>query len=338
MLHGVLLCFLSAVLASEGQDERLMRKQEEEALSVMFWNVENFFDYKDGGRGESDTEFSSFGSRRWTRRRFEAKCHAFAKAVLWIQDHYGNLPDIIGLAEVENKNVLFRILKDTALRKADYAFIHYDGRDRRGIDVAVLYSRSVMSPVSVTRKVPVLEDGDTLATRDILHVEMQLKHPPRGIGTIDFIVNHHPSKYGGEKESAHKRMVAMNTLKHLADSLHGIGPSRNMVIAMGDFNDTPDSEAFTIISNTLVNKASALFEKGYGTIRYEGRWDLIDMFLVSPQISQNTAMEIVEVPFLTVRDTKHPGVKPFRTYSGPKYIGGVSDHNPVILTLYLQNN
>lgn len=300
-------------------------------LDIMFWNMENFFDHKDGGGGEADTEFSSFGSRRWTRRRFETKCQAFAKTLFWISDRRGGLPDIIGLAEIENRNVLYRLLKDTALKKTDYSFIHYDGRDTRGIDVAFLYRRSVMSPVSVTRKVPVLENGDTLDTRDILHVQMELKKPLEGLETVDFIVNHHPSKYGGEKVSGQKRMAAMRALKNLTDSLNHAGPAPRTVIAMGDFNDTPDSEPFGLMEGTLVNKGVPLHEKGLGTIRYEGKWDLIDMFLVSPEIAPDTGMEILKVPFLMVRDTKHPGEKPLRTYSGPKHLGGVSDHCPIIL-------
>ena len=71
-----------------------------DSLVVMFWNVENFFDYVDGGTGESDREFSSMGSRHWTKRKFQAKCDAIAKSVLWIGDCYGRMPDVIGLAEV----------------------------------------------------------------------------------------------------------------------------------------------------------------------------------------------------------------------------------------------
>lgn len=302
----------------------------ERDLDIMFWNMENFFDYKDGGEGESDTEFSSFGSRRWTRKRFQAKCNAFAKTIFWIKDSYGSLPDVIGLAEIENRNVLYRLLKDTALKKTDYAFIHFDGNDRRGIDVAILYRKSVMTPSSITRRQPLTDDGDTLQTRDMLNVYMSLKSASEGHQGIHFIVNHHPSKYGGEEESRIKRHFAMKTLKSLVDSLNTMNPG-GKIIAMGDFNDTPDSEPFEIISQVLVNKGFPLHEKGLGTIRYEGKWDLIDMFLVSPDIDQNTQMEIVKVPFLMVRDTKHSGEKPLRTYSGPKYIGGVSDHCPILL-------
>ena len=125
----------------------------------------------------------------------------------------------------------------------------------------------------------------------------------------------------------------MSTLKSLCDSLAAARPDAS-IIAMGDFNDTPDSVPFEIIEGTLVNKAFPLYEKCLGTIRYEGKWDLIDMFLVSPHIEANTEMEIVKVPFLMTRDTKHPGEKPLRTYSGPRHLGGVSDHCPIILHIY----
>ena len=300
--------------------------QAKDSLLVMFWNMENFFDYRDGGEGESDNEFSSMGLRRWTKKRFYAKCNAVAKSLYWISEKYGEFPDVIGLAEIENSNVLYRLLKDTALKKTDYAFIHYDGSDRRGIDVALLYRKSVLDPQSVTRRVPLYANGDTVITRDILHVEMNITGSDR---KIHFIVNHHPSKYGGAKESHPKRIAAMNTLKALSDSLLTLGNSS--IIAMGDFNDTPDSEIFDIIKGTLDNKASALADRGQGTIRYEGKWDMIDMFLVDYQSSENAEMKVENIPFLMVRDTRHPGMKPFRTYSGPRYIGGVSDHCPILL-------
>lgn len=306
--------------------------QDNDSLMVMFWNMENFFDHTDGGQGESDKEFSSMGSRHWSRKRFYAKCNSFAKSLLWLSDEYGKLPDLIGLAEIENSKVLYRLIYDTALRKTDYSYIHFDGRDRRGIDVALLYRKSVMSPKSITRKVPVF-NGDTLDTRDILHVRMALEghSEPRD---IDLIVNHHPSKFGGDKASEGRRNAAMTCLEELCDSLLHSGIKSDGVIAMGDFNDTPDSAPFDIIEGILYNKGLKLYENGRGTIRYEGKWELIDMFLTSEEFSGRSEMEIAEIPFLMVRDTRHSGIKPFRTYSGPRYIGGVSDHCPIILRVY----
>ena len=296
-------------------------RSDEDPLLIMFWNVENFFDYIDGGEGESDRDFSSTGSRRWTRKRFYAKCDAVAKSILWIGDRYGGMPDLIGLAEIENRGVLTRLLSSTALRKYDYRIIHQDSGDRRGIDVAVLYRKSSMTEMSVSFCTPQYK-GETLATRDMLHVKMCLPDSSE----VDFIVNHHPSKYGGSKESEGRRTAAMKVLKNICDSL-----GNRSIIAMGDFNDTPDSEPFRVIDDLLVNKASPLHENGEGTIRYEGKWQLIDMFLVSPSLSGSTEMEICRIPFLMVWEKKHPGMKPLRTYTGPRYSGGVSDHCPIVL-------
>ena len=301
--------------------------QGSDSLLVMFWNMENFFDYRDSGNGDSDREFSSYGSRHWTKRRFQAKCNAISKTIYHISDSYGRMPDVIGLAEIENRNVLNLLLRNTALKKSDYAVIHYEGIDRRGIDVAMLYRRSVMSPKSVTRRIPVY-NGDTLRTRDILHAQMKIY----GLYDMDFIVNHHPSKYGGKKASEGPRMAAMSCLKELCDSISQL--RKESIVAMGDFNDSPDSAPFEIMDDVLLNKGKELHDKGLGSIRYEGKWELIDMFLVSHGIAEKSSMHVVKVPFLMVRDSKHSGEKPFRTYSGPRYIGGVSDHCPVVLNIY----
>lgn len=295
--------------------------QTEDSLVVVFWNLENFFDHMDQGTGESDKEYSSYGSRHWSRKRFQTKCDAVAKSIMWMGDRYGRLPDLIGLAEIENRGVLTKLIRSTVLRKQDYGIIHHDSGDRRGIDVAILYRMSVMRPESESLKTPET-DGHKLTTRDILHARMCLADSSRA----DFIVNHHPSKYGGEKESEGRRQAAMRALKELCDSL-----GNEQVIAMGDFNDVPSAPSFSIMEGTLVNKGLPLHESGEGTIRYEGKWDLIDMFMVSPSLVGDTCMEVCRIPFLMTWEKKHPGEKPLRTYSGPRYIGGVSDHCPIIL-------
>ncbi len=296
---------------------------EDAGLVVMFWNLENFFDWEDEGKGESDGEFSSYGSRHWTRKRFYGKCDAIAKSVLWVGDEYGRMPDVIGVAEVENKGVLTKMLNATALRKYDYSVVHYESGDRRGIDVALLYRRSSLELVSSSVRTPVYE-GEKMATRDILHARMRLADGSE----VDFIVNHHPSKFGGEEESRGRRAAAMTALKEMCDSL-----GNGRIVAMGDFNDVPSAASFSVIEGTLVNKGMELHERGEGTIRYEGEWDLIDMFMVSGALEGRTAMEVCRVPFLMTWEKKHPGEKPLRTYSGPRYIGGVSDHCPIVLLL-----
>ena len=228
--------------------------QERDSLLVMFWNVENFFDWKDQGTGESDKEFSSFGDRHWTKSRFYAKCDAIAKSVMWIGERYGRMPDVIGLAEVENRGVLTKLLNYSLLRKYGYDIVHRDSDDRRGIDVALLYRKSSMSCVSETFIKPVI-NGVKFPTRDILHACMRFSDG----SDVDFIVNHHPSKYGGEKESEIKRYAAMEALRNICDSL-----GRDNVIAMGDFNDTPDGSQFSMLDGVLDNKGISLHENHEG--------------------------------------------------------------------------
>ena len=321
--------------------------------SVMFWNMENFFDWRCDSLSVSDAEFSSFGDRHWTRKRFYTKCNAAAKAILWIGSEEGALPDVIGLAEIENAFVLRRLLGATALRKAGYKIVHYDSPDPRGIDVALLYRSSRQELVCST---PI--HIDSARTRDILHVRLRDK----GGGETDYFVCHLPSKYGGEKASLSRRSIAVRRLLFAIDSVAGSeispraslgrndkegaslgrndnavipsapsvipGLARNLVI-MGDFNDTPDSPAFGELSRRFTPLAAPLAAKGVGTIRFDGKWELIDHFYVSPGLEAE--MRAVQVPFLMAEDRTHGGLKPLRTYSGPRYTAGVSDHLPIVL-------
>ena len=300
--------------------------QESGQMLVMFWNLENFFDWTDQGTGESDAEFSSAGKRHWTRKRFYSKCDAIAKTIFHIGDLYGNLPDVMGFAEIENRGVLEKLCSSTLLRKCGYRIVHFDSSDRRGIDVALLYRTTCYNHLSTSLRAPET-DGKKLQTRDMLHVSLKDLQTDE---IYDYIVCHHPSKFGGEESSIPKRLAAMTALKEMCDSLG----NRNIIV-MGDFNDVPSAAQFDMLDNILVNKSDSLHAAGRGTIRYEGKWDLIDMFLVSSNIEGHSVMDIPEVPFLMTRESRHAGEKPLRTYSGPRYLGGVSDHLPVVL--YFRN-
>lgn len=299
-------------------------------FTVMFWNLENFFDFIDEGGGEADTEFSARGARHWTKRRFQSKCAAVAKGILWVADRQGRLPDVIGLAEVENAFVLRRLLGDTPLRKTEYAYVHFDSPDHRGMDVALLYNAGTVELLSASARH--IHDGDSLMrTRDILLAHVRPKSAPDSAG-LWLAVNHHPSKYGGNA-SGPKRLAAMSELRSLTDSVAALGPGgRAAVIAMGDFNDTPDGPAFDIITASggggrLVNAMRTA--PGEGSIRYGGKWELIDLFFTSP--GMDAVGEVVRIPFLMTWDNVHAGMKPLRTWTGPRWTGGVSDHCPILL-------
>ena len=296
--------------------------QEDGALRLMFWNLENFFDYRNDSTSVSDAEFSSRGERHWTRKRFRTKCQAVAKTLLWAAGECGGLPDAMGLAEVENRFVLKRLRDDTILRKLDYRILHFDSPDTRGIDVALLYRSSRLELLQAKACHVYAGDSTILPTRDIL-----LAHFRQGDGRdLAILVNHHPSKYGGAAVSEPRRKRAVERLRFLSDSLQRLGVER--VVALGDFNDTPDAPLYQVLEPSLQNLSLPLFERGEGTIRFEGEWELIDQIWVS-QALQTARMRILRPPFLLVPDKAYTGEKPFRTYSGPRYIGGVSDHCPV---------
>ena len=275
---------------------------------VMFWNVENFFADKP---------------------HFRDKCNGIAKTVMLAGDEFGTLPDIIGLAEVDSRQAVQKLLSHTALRKLDYGIVHYDSPDRRGIDCALLYRRSSFrelysKPCHITDTL-----GHILPTRDILLVILEplpaagankVSGVPPGAGLtsrecIAVLVNHHPSKVG--KGSDGRRELAMARLQALKDSLMAEGIRR--IVAVGDFNDEV----------TPAPGVTPAYAKGSGTIRFQGRWEKIDG---CPVLEGFEAREhIFAPPHLSTRDTRYPGLKPLRTFSGPRYLGGLSDHYPIIL-------
>ena len=308
----VLLLAVSAQKAPGGESG--------DTLRVMFWNLENFFDWRNDSTSVSDAEFSSRGPRRWTRKRFQAKADAIAKSILWMAGREGGLPDVIGFAEVENAFVLRCLLHGTVLRKLDYQIIHFDSPDPRGIDVALLYRKSRLH-LAGARAFPLLQADTVLRTREILLVQMQ-----EGVA---FLVNHHPSKFGGAAVSGPRRSIAVERLCFLADSVQA---DVSKVIAMGDFNDTPDNPVYGRLSPGLRNLALPLHKRGEGTIKYQGKWELIDHFYIT-EGTWLSQMKVIHIPFLTVLDKAFSGEKPLRTYAGPRYLGGVSDHCPIWLTV-----
>ena len=287
-----------------------------DSLRVVFWNVENFFDYTDSGYSDSDTEFSSRGARRWTRRRFLKKCNVIAKLLFWEAGN-GPLADVAAFAEIENRRVLKILLEETLLRKAGYEIVHYDSPDPRGIDVGLIYRKEALTlACSFAEAVP------GLATRDILVCQFITA----GGDSLALTVNHHPSKYGGG-ETQDRRDAAIDCLLHVSDSLNCAGWSRQL--AVGDFNEDARSGVFDILEGRYRNLGESCPE---GSIRFDGQWQLIDNAFVAGEFREDS-FRVLQAPFLLVKDSAHSGLKPFRTYSGPRYAGGVSDHLPVAVNL-----
>lgn len=307
-------------------------------LLVMFWNVENFFDTYDNPY-RNDDEFTPMGENHWTAANFNQKRDDLAKTISLAADKYGDFPALVGLCEVENAYVLNQLANNTPLARIGYGFIHRESPDSRGIDVALLYRKDTFTPLEKR-----FYKAD-FPTREILYA----KGVVNTLDTVHILVNHWPSKSGGEKSSEPKRIAVANLAKGIADSLLAANPNA-AIIMMGDLNDTPSSKSLKHMlgdQENLVNLTPfATGEKG--TYKYRGDWQSIDHFIVSrsflgpkesimPQwLYCREEMEIFAPDFLLEWDNTYMGVKPRRTYQGPRYLGGVSDHLPILLKVYGQ--
>jgi predicted extracellular nuclease len=317
--------------------------QHNESLRFMFYNVENFFDTRDDSLS-LDEEFTPGGDKHWTNKRYYKKLDQLASAITAVGEW--ELPAIIGLCEIENMLVLSDLCAHRLLIEGNYHILHKDSPDRRGIDVAMLYRPEYFDPVEA-RWIPIRFDADSnLYTRDILFV--------KGLvflsDTMNIFINHWPSRWGGVAATSSKRIEVAATLRNYIDSLQAGSVPQNILIA-GDFNDSPrDSSLLKVLNAQAVydHNKSGMYNLMYphyssgktGTIKYQASWEVFDQIIVSGTLLDHETLyiqdgeaHIFSAGFLLQEDERNLGEKPFRTYSGPKYIGGFSDHLPVYIDL-----
>lgn len=328
-LRGLLLSlFLSVVVCLFGQNRN------SEPAGIMFYNVENLFN-PEHNEGKNDLEFTPDGDRRWTRFRQMKKESNICRVILFAGRW--NPPVLVGMCEVEDRKVLESLVFNTGLQHLDYSIIHFDSPDRRGIDVALLYRRSRFSVLHAAPQ-PVIFDEDNRPTRDILYVKGMLD----GKDTLHVMVNHWPSRWGGEMATSNKRKTASSILANICDSVLKQSPGAS-IVAMGDFNDGPGDESLGNMKGRLVNLAENAGGDELGTIKYRHEWDYFDQILVSESllphyegsnlILKDDHMKIISAPFLLEDDPMYPGKMLNRTYRGLKYHGGFSDHLPVYVEI-----
>jgi hypothetical protein len=317
-------------------------------VRIMFYNVENLYDPYDDTT-KLDDEFTSAGAKHWTYSRFREKINHLGKTILAAGE--GDPPAIVGLCEVENRYVLNKLVYDSPVKNFRYRIIHHDSPDARGVDAAMLYRPDLFRPLCIRTEEVRFADDTAARTREILYVRGLML----GKDTVHLFVNHWPSRRGGEEESAPRRMVAARIVKQMTDSLFRINP-QSAIIIMGDLNDEPSSESITkglsARGDTTGMKENELVDLMFprmknwleGTIRYRGRWSIFDQFIVSGGLLKGNGRittsfadaRIVTTPFLVEEDSRFLGNKLKRTYSGPRYLGGFSDHLPVILVLHFR--
>ena len=335
------ICFISSTFLIGQSDS----KKNFLVNTIAFYNVENLFDTINDPKTWDDDRTPK-GRDRWTSTIYEKKLKNIAKVIAEIGfDLTNQAPSVIGLCEIENRRVLEDLIKTESLIKENYKIIHYDSPDERGIDVAMLFkqnrfivSSSKTYPLYLKRK-----DGSRDYTRDHLLVSGFLDKNP-----IHFIINHWPSRSGGQMRSEPSRILAGKLNKKIIDSILQSNPKAN-IISMGDFNDNPNDKSIKPILNTIFKKSKIkegqlfnpmeeLYRKGYGSYRYRDKWDMIDQFLLSKNLVDNKnglfflKASVFNKKYLINPSGKYEGY-PFKSFAGGKFLNGYSDHFPIYLYL-----
>lgn len=316
---------------------------------IVFYNVENIFDPKDDSL-KNDDAFTPTGMNHWTFSKFTKKINNISKVFLAINGW--EPPDVIGVAEIENAFVLERICYHTALRKYNYSFVHYDSPDNRGVDVGLLYRKDKVK-IDTSCPIPIIFPFEPQSkNRDILYTKVIT----RTDDTLHIFINHWTSRYSGYAATIPKRNHYAQVIKEFTDSLFAKTPNANIIIT-GDFNDYPSDESISEILEAAPYKEDNHLHKlnnlmyrfslmnNVGSHKNADFWGCLDQMIVSSSLLEDNnsiiitekRAEIFQGDFLLIPDEKYGGVKNFRTYLGPRYIGGFADHLPILIRLKSQS-
>lgn len=341
MKEILLLFFLISLKSGFSQEKKTYSIR-----TIAFYNVENLFDTENDTL-TFDDDRTPEGKDNWTHDRYDRKITQISKVLSEIGSKVTKTsPDIIGLCEVENKIVVEELINHKNLSDKNYGIIHFDSPDERGIDVALLYKKSVFIPNSFRSHRLLLfnNEGFRDYTRDQLVVSGFLDNEE-----IHFIVNHWPSRSGGEARSRPNRIAAAALSRRIIDSIIGLNTDAK-IISMGDFNDDPINDSFKKVLKTqgkvknleesnLFNPMEKLFRKGIGSLAYRDKWNLFDQFYFTGNLISKERetysfwkTDVYNPSYLLDPKGRYKGY-PLRTYAGGSYIGGYSDHFPVYLYL-----
>lgn len=313
--------------------------------SVAFYNLENLFDTINDP-DKNDEEFLPDGNYRWGALKYNNKLNNLAYTIskLAADKFCPNGPALIGVSEIENRQVLEDLIKTGDLAQRNYDIVHFDSPDRRGVDVGMIYDRNQFQVDTATSTRLYIECSPNTITRDQLLVSGRLAGE-----RVHVIVGHWPSRLGGEEKSRCRREAAAALSRHLADSVLALDP-QSKVIIMGDFNDDPDNISCCEILGAVKNPEEVqeggyfnamwqLHDKGYGTLGYQGQWNLFDQIVLSANLVgkdrstlKHFKSEIFNKDFLRQESGRYKGY-PKRTHAQGRYLNGYSDHFPVIIYL-----
>jgi hypothetical protein len=328
-----------------GNDKlRSFERKNEQALRIAFYNVENLFDTINDPN-TNDEEFLPTSDRKWDGYKYHEKLNHIYKTLTALGGW--DAPAIIGFCEIENRFVLNELITKTPWKKLKYNIIHEDSPDRRGIDVGLIYRSEKFRPLTHEAIRLTFPKDTSVKTRDILYVKGLVFKKD----TLHVFVNHWPSRSGGQAASEPRRIFAAQKIRHYVDSICARNPDANIVI-MGDFNDEPGDKSLLeglqaktskeeLKDCDLYNTSFPYYKQGKGTEKHKEHWAVLDQIILSSSlvtgksglIVQDGISYIFDAPWLLEEDTKYLGTMPFRTYAGPKYLGGYSDHLPVFVDI-----
>ncbi len=323
-------------------DRGFSQSPEPKQVRIMFYNVENLFDiYHDSLK--EDNDFLPGGLMRWNLTRYKKKISSLEKTIVAAGEW--NTPSVIAFCEVENRNILEDLINNTYLSKYNYRIIHEESPDRRGIDVCLIYKSSDADVLYYVYWIPKEVDRMNFNSRSVLYTKLKIS-----ADTVHLIVNHWPSRRGGVLAGESNRQQIASMVRQKVDSIIKSDLSGPRIIILGDFNCTPDDKVIkSLISSTdtssnLINLSESSGDRGLGTYRYSGTWEMVDQVIVSGSLlsgkkglyTEPCLMQIFKPDFLMKKDPKFPGSTPFSTYKGYKYQGGFSDHLPILLDLKIR--
>ena len=326
---------------------------------IGFYNLENLFDtYHD--EGKNDYEYLPDGANQWTDVKYRKKLHNMAHVIAEMKKDNGRWHTVLGVSEIENRHVLEDLVAEPEIAEANYQIVHYDGPDRRGVDVALLYKPEQMTVVE-SESIPFTFEGSSIdfemapeeqanfRTRDILMVH----------GIIDgehfaFYVCHLPSRLGDKGQDLRARggEIAYLHSRQMMKKYPGI-----KCVVMGDMNDNPDDASMAVYlrgkeriedvgTEDYFAPFLSMFRAGYGSLAYRGEWCIFDCILVShslahapegtlsirPILKRKYYGRIFVKPFLTNQSGQYKDT-PFRTFSNGAFVNGYSDHYPTYIVI-----
>jgi hypothetical protein len=316
-------------------------------IRVAFYNAENLFWPEDDSLTRDD-DFTKEGLKRWSFYRYQQKLNNIYKVLMALGGW--EPPAVVGFCELEHKKVLEDLINKTPLRKYGYEIVHQESPDRRGIDVGFIYRKSKFEYLNHEAMRVNFPFDSTLRTRDVLHVQGRVL----GRDTLSVFVNHWPSRWGGQAKSEPKRVYVASMVRARIDELYQEQPNLKAVV-MGDMND--HSYNISLVETLRAKGKKEEVRKGdlfnymdglgknwqLGSHKYQGHWGTLDHLIVSEPLlneqrpnylrATEDGAHIFAARFLLEEDTKHLGLQPFRTYAGPRFIGGFSDHLPIYIDL-----